>query len=53
MKYNKIVIIGLICTFGLCGETETINAAEAKNYINQYKTVCNILKCKFSNWQLP
>ena len=40
MKYNKIVIIGLICTFGLCGETETINAAEAKNYINQYKTVC-------------
>ena len=40
MKHKKIVIIGLICTFGLCGETETINAAEAAKHIGEYKTVC-------------
>tara|TARA_Y100001970_G_C14143367_1_gene808462 strand:+ start:426 stop:824 length:399 start_codon:yes stop_codon:yes gene_type:complete len=40
MKYNKIAIIGLICTIGLCGETETINAAEAAKHIGEYKTVC-------------
>ena len=40
MKNNKIVIIGLICTFCLCAETETINAAEAAKHIGEYKTVC-------------
>lgn len=41
MNYKKIsVILLLICTFGLCGEIETINAIEAEKHVGEYKTVC-------------
>lgn len=41
MKYNHLTIImGLIFTIAICGATETINASEAINHVNEYKIVC-------------